>query len=742
MKRILLSSFLFATFLCAKAQTITCAAARVQGTGTVTVTGTVLNGAEFGTSTRYIQDATGGLCVYGSSLSGYQRGDSIQVSGTLTVFNGLLELSSPTATLIQSGRPLPTPLVVNAGTGFISTHEGMLIKVNGVSFSSVGNFAGNTNYSFTQGATTEDIRTNTASNIVGTPIPTAPPSVDVVGVLGNYSGGTPIGTSYQLLVRDVNDIIQNGPIVTTPLLQTNITQSSFTVSFNTKNQGTTIIRYGSTPTSLTQSVNSATMTTTHSLNLTGLSPATIYYVQGVSVNSTNDTSKSAVTAMATQSTSSGDIKIYFDRNVDNSKAQYGHLAKQLANGIQDTLIAYINRAASTLDIAIYNIDNNLGVITAINAATTRGVNVRVICDPGVSSTVLNSISTSQKVTATTPAGGIMHNKFMIMDVGSPSLATVWTGSVNWTQQQLQQDANNAIIIQDQSLARGYQVEFDEMFIGGKFENAKADNTPHEYVIGGRRIEQYFSPTDNVSAQIKNHVKTADYDLYTSVMSFTKTDIAYTIIDSAVTHNGAYYAGIVDDTSGTGGAAPFNILNNQISTHPEIIDHGSYIFHHKYAVIDPNDACSDPMVITGSHNWSSSADKKNDENTLIIHDSTVANIYYQEFAQRYADAGGTLNTKAYKACANTNSGIELINSNITAQLFPNPTSSNSTLLLNENSGNKGSIRVTDIAGKELLHINFNNETKLEIPSSNLTNGIYLVNINTEKGKTTLKWVLSK
>ncbi len=77
-----------------------------------------------------------------------------------------------------------------------------------------------------------------------------------------------------------------------------------------------------------------------------------------------------------------------------------------------------------------------------------------------------------------------------------------------------------------------------------------------------------------------------------------------------------------------------------------------------------------------------------------------------------------------------------------QLFPNPSQDNSTLLLNENAGSKGVVSICDIAGKELMHINFNNQNRIEMASANLQSGIYLVNVNTEKGRTTLKWVLNK
>ncbi len=744
MKRILLSIFSMVIIGSVNAQTISCDSAHTRGSGAATVTGIIINGAEFGTSTRYIQDATGGLALYGSALSSLNRGDSATITGTLSPFSGLLELGTPTINSSSAGHTLPTPLAITAATGFAIANEGMLVRLNNVTFTSTGTFAGSTNYNFTQGSTTEDVRINTASNLVGTTIPSG--SVDIVGVLSENasSGGA---TVFQLLLRDINDIIYHGnpPVITTPLLQTNITQTSFTVSFNTQNQGSTIIHYGTSPTNLNMTTSSLTMTTAHSQNLTGLSPATIYYVQGISVSSTNDTSKSAVTAMATVSTSSGDIKIYFNNPVDVTKAQHGHVATYLNNSFADTLIAYINRTASSLDIAIYNLDNNLGIITAVNAATTRGVNVRVICDAGVSSSVFNLFTTTNKIQAPAPSTtyGIMHNKFAVMDVGSPSMSTVLTGSTNWGQQEMQQDKNNMVIIQDQSLAKGYTAEFNEMFTGNLFGASKSNNTPHEYVIGGKRIEQYFSPSDGVNAQIMKHIATANYDFYSGLEVFTFKNIAYTIVDSAYTKNGAFCAGIVSDSSQTNGGAVFTELYNYAGG-KELANPtpNGILFHHKYGIIDPNDACSDPTVITGSHNWSSSADTKNDENILMIHDSTIANLYYQEFAQRFVDYGGTLTAKAYKSCGGGTIGINEINRSITAQLFPNPSQANTTVMLNENAGNKGFVSVCDITGKELMHINFNNQTKLEIPSTNLFNGIYLVNINTEKGRTILKWVLSK
>jgi len=59
------------------------------------------------------------------------------------------------------------------------------------------------------------------------------------------------------------------------------------------------------------------------------------------------------------------------------------------------------------------------------------------------------------------------------------------------------------------------------------------------------------------------------------------------------------------------------------------------------IIDQYAPISDPMVFTGSHNWSAAADNDNDENTLIVHDATLANVYYQQFVHRFEENLGVL-----------------------------------------------------------------------------------------------------
>ncbi|NIA29611.1 MAG: T9SS type A sorting domain-containing protein, partial [Actinobacteria bacterium] len=96
------------------------------------------------------------------------------------------------------------------------------------------------------------------------------------------------------------------------------------------------------------------------------------------------------------------------------------------------------------------------------------------------------------------------------------------------------------------------------------------------------------------------------------------------------------------------------INNYGAAYPDMIGDGTYawsppadvhldalpkLLHHKYMIVDASLPDSDPLVETGSHNWSISANTKNDENTLILHSERIANLYLQEFAARYHESGG-------------------------------------------------------------------------------------------------------
>ena len=721
----------FFNIAAANAQVIDIVTARSKSIGTtVTVSGVVTNGAEFGSNLRFFQDNTGGIAAYSSSVAMLAKGDSIVITGVLKQFNGLLELDPVTnVTVVSSNNPLPAPKVISLSTGFIEANEGMLIQVNNVNFTGSGNFGtGSSNYPITDGSVTKESRVLSTTNIGGTPIPSA--KINLIGILGEYNG------TYQLQPRSLNDIESAGPKFITPLSQNNITTTSFTVDFTTENPGSSIIRYGTSP-AFGNIVNDMTLKTNHTLNISGLTPATLYFVQGISVNATNDTSFSGVQVMATQSLSTGDIKVYFNQPIDNSVSTTGLSANFLNQSMDDTIIAYIEKATNTLDIAIYNVDNQNQIITAINAAAARGVQVRVIANEGMTSTNYNAILVPKKKSPTGPAPsggyyGLMHNKFVVIDAhaSNPAVPYVITGSTNWTNAQVLSDANNMLIIQDQTLAKAYEREFEEMW-NGKFGPEKTQNTPTQFVIGGKEVELYFSPSDNPEENLKQAIASADHEILFSMFTWTRYNISYDIKDRF--DNGVFIAGVVDDTSNGGGQA-FDIL---YGASPNTIFKYNQpgIFHHKYLIVDPNYPSSDPLVLTGSYNWTNSGAFRNDENYLIIHSDTIANLYYQEWYKRYTENGGTITVGI---ADNINSTpIEIVT-------YPNPASNMVNIMVNYSQPASAEVTIFDMTGIIISTstLEIDGRTNFSIDTKEYKNGLYFMNFRCNDFSSTQKLMIIK
>ncbi len=727
MTRLLLALSLLISFAQAHSQVITIAEARTKPNGTtVTVRGIVTNGDELGTI-RYLQDGTGGLAAYSSSMSNVQRGDSVEVTGVVAPYNNLFEITPVNSfSVITSGNPVPAPKLLTMAQGYVEAYEGQLVRFNNSTFISTGNFqTASANYDATDGSlVSAEVRINSTSNIAGTPIPGG--AIDIIGIMSQFQ------STYQLLPRDLSDLVAQGnpPVFTSTLFQHNITTSSFEVSFNTQNPGNTILYYGTT-TALGSMVSNATLTNVHHLGISGLSPTTLYYVKAATVSSSGDTSFSSITPMFTQSLSSGTITCYFTRDVDNSVAQ-GVNAKTLPQLMDDSLIAYLNRAKYTLDIAIYNMDNSNGIVDAINAAYNRGVVVRVIGDgdnmDGSAWGLLQVGSNNKKLSPTTEQYGIMHNKFVIIDANStePEEAIVWTGSMNFTGQQINSDANNVIIFHDQSLAKAYQMEFDEMW-GGLFGPDKSNNTPKEFNIGGNRVELYFSPSDDTESEIKNTAETADHDLEFCVYSFTRINITYSIDDR--TQAGVWGAGIIDDTANL--SYGYDILTSDMPGRVFVANH-SYLVHNKYMLVDANAPGLDPLVLTGSHNWTNSAQTRNDENTVVVHNASIANQYYQEWVKRYKDEGGTTLPSYIVAVSDP------VNHAMSLNVYPNPVNDVMYFSLEDNS--PASIQIIDMSGRIISEAVVNSQSYLD--ASALSNGLYLMKVKQGNESGLVKFVVSR
>ncbi len=628
--------------------------ARNMAVGTVvTVKGIVTNGAELGVI-RYFQDNTAGIAAYGSAINAVNRGDSVTITGTLKNYNQLLELDPVSNVVIRStGNPVPAPIVLTP-VQISEQYESRLVRVLNVTFNDAGGtFTGNKKYQFTANGETGFIYIKTGQNdIVGQPIPSG--NVTLTAVCSQFDYTNPSG-GYQLLPRTIDDIDLTSSIYFTNVLKnTNFTKTELDFNWTTNVAGSTQLYYGlSEATVNTNLVNGTGGSTDHSISITGVSAGQVIWVSAFSVSGT-DTAFSGVIPFATISNSSGDIKVYFNTAVDVSYST-GVNAIVLPSAMDDTLISYINRAKYTIDFTMYNFNNQgmSNISTALIAAANRGVLVRVIGCGTTANLGIEELNGSLVNVLIGPTSanrtGIMHNKFIVFDTESADAndPLVWTGSTNLTDGQINLDPNNVIIIQDQSLARSYKIEFEEMWgssgnsanaTNARFGSTKKNNTPHEFMINGKRLECYFSPTDGVNARIVQTINTANSDLSIATMLITRNEMA----DAIAARKAAGVAvNVLTNAEGNNGATVNTILAAALGTHYAFDNTNSGIMHHKYMVVDQAAPASDPIVFTGSHNWSAAADNDNDENTLVIHDATLANIYYQNFVKRFVDNGGVL-----------------------------------------------------------------------------------------------------
>jgi phosphatidylserine/phosphatidylglycerophosphate/cardiolipin synthase-like enzyme len=303
-------------------------------------------------------------------------------------------------------------------------------------------------------------------------------------------------------------------------------------------------------------------------------------------------------------------------------------------GIDEDLAALIDRAESSVDLVAYDFDLE-SLTEALIAAHRRGVRVQMVTESD------NIDDNSEALTRLDQAGvpivederksGLMHDKFAIVDE-----RWVWTGSWNMTHNGSYRNNNNALLIDSPALADNYSAEFDEM-LTGEFGPSSPADTPHPRVVisieteeGQERqveLENYFAPEDETAARIIEEIQAAQSRIRFMSFIFTSGEIADAMLERA--RAGVVVQGVVESRNAERSYSQHEYL--RATVHDVLPDGNPYIMHHKVIIID------DETVITGSYNFTKSAEESNDENTLIIHDPEVAALFVSEFGRIYEQA---------------------------------------------------------------------------------------------------------
>jgi phosphatidylserine/phosphatidylglycerophosphate/cardiolipin synthase-like enzyme len=298
--------------------------------------------------------------------------------------------------------------------------------------------------------------------------------------------------------------------------------------------------------------------------------------------------------------------------------------RQIEGGVDEPLALAIRQARSSVDLAAYSL-NLWSIRDALLDAQRRGVVVRLVMESSnMDDDVPQALMNAGIPIVGDRRDGLMHDKFVVIDG-----TEVWTGSLNFTVGGTYYDSNNLIRIRSLPVAENFTREFEEMFLDDKFGPDTVAETPNPQVtVNGVQIETFFSPDDQVNEAILPLLENARESIYFLAYSFTADDLGQAI--RAAAQRGVQVRGVMDNNqieSNTG--TEYDLFRRDgLDVRRDGLDG---LMHHKVIIIDRE------IVITGSYNFSRSAEERNDENVVILYSPQIAQAFLDEFWRVYEHA---------------------------------------------------------------------------------------------------------
>jgi phosphatidylserine/phosphatidylglycerophosphate/cardiolipin synthase-like enzyme len=266
-------------------------------------------------------------------------------------------------------------------------------------------------------------------------------------------------------------------------------------------------------------------------------------------------------------------------------------------------------------------------------------------------------------------GALGHNKFLVRTDKKGNPVTAWTGSTNWAPTGLCTQVNNGLLIEDPEVAQIYLDQWHQLRkAASKFPKpfVASNSKPKpigEDTVGQVRSVVWFTRTSkgvDLDALREEVDKAREGILF--LMFMPGATGLFSNVAARSAEPNLYVRGVASELpNGRGDESAVDVKLIDGANHrplhldiiqPEGVKHpfanfaeevtrkqflggiGHAIIHSKVVVIDPFSA--DPVVITGSHNFSSSASSKNDENFIIIKgDHELAEAYAVNIFGAYA-----------------------------------------------------------------------------------------------------------
>ena len=303
------------------------------------------------------------------------------------------------------------------------------------------------------------------------------------------------------------------------------------------------------------------------------------------------------------------IEVYFNDPYHNERDRT----------IQDMILKDIKGAKSTIDLATYNYTDTKTAQALIDAVH-RGVKVRMVIDEdNYNKKVVNQLHDGGVKIISAKSSGLMHAKYIIIDG-----KIVISGSANMTLASFSYDNNFMIRMESPDAAKVFTAEFEEMYLDLIFgENSpKTKAAPSIKLNDGTTVYIRFSPDDGIDDMIESLIQAANNSVYMLAYSFASRDIAERL--RAADDDGLDVIVICEDskayTDGGGQCGPLSEAGVQVY----VDGYPDNLMHEKVIILD------DSVVIAGSYNFTRSADKRNDEQVLVIQSKDIAKLFLAEF----------------------------------------------------------------------------------------------------------------
>lgn len=378
--------------------------------------------------------------------------------------------------------------------------------------------------------------------------------------------------------------------------------------------------------------------------------------------------------ISTEDPNSGTHGVFFNRgtvgqayarkfdNKSPDKIPNNEAYKWLSRGLEEAMLAFIAEAKGkdySLRVAAYEFDH-VPVIQALYDASERGADVKIVYDrskrgpwESTDKAIANVPGVEKLMIPRTANSSIKHNKYIVLLYkGKPT--EVWMGSTNFTKGGIFGQSNVGHIVRDKTIAQAYLEYWTRLSKDPEMKEIRPlneDHTPTPKKNAEKGITPIFSPRPDLSAldwygkQIEEAKQSIGFTAafgvnqdFADIMSKEDDSLRYLLLE----HQGNTFNDFKDTPNNKIAlGATLNEqeieeegLQNWEAEHlTGLNDHVKYL-HTKYLFIDP--LTDDPILITGSANFSEASTKNNDENMIIIRGNTnVVDIYLTEFNRLFS-----------------------------------------------------------------------------------------------------------